>query len=189
MKTFLAIFTALFFISIQTPSFAQTAEEMKAWTEYMTPGPVHEMLAKSDGEWNEELTFWMTPDGPPTKSTATAVNKMIMGGRYQLSNHTGNMFGMPFEGVSIIGYDNAKKKFVSTWYDNFGTGIMYMEGPWDEASKSVTFTGTGVDPMTGKDCQMRQVFTIIDDKTQKIEMYDNKTGTEVKSMEIILTKK
>lgn len=34
---------------------------------------------------------------------------MIFGGRYQLSNYKGNFMGMPFEGMSIMGYDNAKK--------------------------------------------------------------------------------
>jgi hypothetical protein len=35
---------------------------------------------------------------------------------------------MPFEGISTLGYDNAKKTFFSTWIDNMGTGMMVMEG-------------------------------------------------------------
>lgn len=27
---------------------------------------------------------------------------------------------MPFEGISTLGYDNAKKTFFSTWIDNMG---------------------------------------------------------------------
>ncbi|MBK9333372.1 MAG: DUF1579 family protein [Ignavibacteria bacterium] len=30
-----------------------------------------------------------------------------MGGRYQQGKHTGDMMGMPFEGMSLLGYDNA----------------------------------------------------------------------------------
>jgi hypothetical protein len=30
-----------------------------------------------------------------------------------------------------------KKMFSSSWVDNMGTGIMNMEGTWDEATKSI----------------------------------------------------
>ena len=163
---------------------AQTAEEMKAWTEYSTPGKAHEMLAKSDGEWTAEVTMWMDPSGEPMKSTATTVNKMIMGGRYQVSNHTGTMMGMPFEGMNLLGYDNTKKTFISTWIDNMGTGMMIMEGPWDEATKSATLRGKQTDPLTGKDMDVKEIFQIVDDNTQKFEMYMSKDGNEMKVMEI-----
>ena len=35
---------------------------------------------------------------------------------------------MTFKGTGIEGYDNGKKKFVGTWMDNMGTGIMMSEG-------------------------------------------------------------
>lgn len=168
---------------------AQTAEEMKAWSDYMTPGEVHKMLAKCDGEWNTDITMWMDPSGEPQKNTGTTVNKMIMGGRYQVSNHTGMMMGMPFEGMNLLGYDNVKKVFVSTWIDNMGTGMMIMEGPWDEATKSATLRGKQVDPLTGKDMDVKEVFQMIDDNTQKFEMYMTKDGNEMKVMEITYTRK
>jgi hypothetical protein len=166
-----------------------SAAMMKAWENYMTPGAYHQMFAKSDGTWNEEVTMWMDPAAPPMKSTATAVNKMIMGGRYQQSTHTGDFNGMPFEGLSIVGFDNAKKVFVSSWIDNMGTGIMNMEGKWDEKSKAVIFKGKSVDPMTGRDLMVREIFKIVDDNTQVLEMFDNRMGKENKIMEIRFTRK
>ena len=62
-----------------------SATAMKNWMEYMTPGKAHEMLSKADGEWTGEMTMWMAPGAPPTKSITTATNTMVMGGRYQLS--------------------------------------------------------------------------------------------------------
>lgn len=168
---------------------AQTAEEQKAWMEYMTPGPVHEMLAKSEGEWNEEVTVWMDANSSPTKMNSVCLNKMIFGGRYQYSTHSGSMMGMPFEGIEILAYDNAKKIFQSMWIDNMGTGIMYLTGKWDEKTNSTTLTGTSVDPMTGSDVQVREVFKILDDNKHSVEMYITKDGTEFKTMEILLTKK
>lgn len=33
---------------------AQNNAAMKAWQAYMTPGEVHQMIAKSDGNWKAE---------------------------------------------------------------------------------------------------------------------------------------
>jgi hypothetical protein len=192
MKTLFKIFPALICILASTPAFSQDdkqAAEQKAWMDYMTPGNAHQMLAKSNGEWNEEMTMWMEPGAQPVKSTATAVNTMILGGRYQHSKHTGNVMGMPFEGVAITGFDNIKKVYVSTWIDNMGTGIMYSEGKWNEATKTVEFKGTGVDPMSGKELKIRQVMKIVDDNTETMEMFTTVDGKEFKSMEIKMTRK
>jgi hypothetical protein len=131
----------------------------------------------------------MTPGATPTSSTGTTENKMVLGGRYQESIHKGNMEGMPFEGHSLLGYDNAKKIFQNTWVDNMGTGIMLMEGKWDEATKSITLTGKSYDPMSGKDMEMRQVYKIVDDDHHTLEMYTPAAGKEFKNMEIRYTRK
>ncbi len=182
------ICTLLITISCNT-IMAQSEADMKAWQDYMTPGEIHKMLASSDGTWNEEITMWMDPSQPPSKSTATAENKMILGGRYQQSTHTGSFNGMPFEGFSLIGYDNAKKVFVSTWADNMGTGLMNMEGKWDPATKTIHFTGTTIEPTTGKEMNVKEAFTVIDNNTQKMEMYMVNNGQEVKTMEIMFKRK
>ncbi len=44
-----------------------------------------------------------------------------------------------FEGMSLMGYDNAKKVFMSSWVDNMGSGIMQMEGTWDPNTKTINF--------------------------------------------------
>src|SRR5881628_1758500 len=120
----LLLTVTLLALSLHHPAQAQSAEEQaaqKAWMEYMTPGAIHQMLAKADGGWTYEMTSWMKPDAPPTKSTGNMVNRMILGGRYQESRATGSFMGQPFEGVGTLGYDNAKKVFVNSWVDNMGT--------------------------------------------------------------------
>lgn len=168
-----------------------TATANKAWMAYMTPGQPQAMLAKADGEWNAEITMWEEPGGQPMKTNGTATNKMILGGRYQQSTNKAQMMGMPFEGISTTGYDNAKKVYVSSWVDNMGTGIMNMEGPWDEATKTISLKGRMLCPANNKECDVRETFKLIDDNTQLMEMYgpDMKTGKEYKSMEIKFTRK
>lgn len=168
-----------------------SATMMKAWMDYGTPGKAHEMLASSNGTWAAEITMWMSPDAPPTTSKGTVTNKMVFDNRYQLSSFKGDFMGAPFEGMGTMAYDNFKKAYVSTWIDNMGTGIMKMEGNYDEASKTMTMTGKMVDPSQGKECDMKQVHRIVDNNSQVMEMYgpDPMTGKQFKNMEMKLTRK
>ena len=166
-----------------------SAAMMKAWMTFMTPSEHHKMMAKWDGKWNEDITMWMAPGAPPTKSTAQCENRMILNGLYQESRHTGNFDGMPFEGISTTGYDNARKVFVSSWIDNMGSGMMQMEGTWDATAKAMVMKGTQTDPMTGKLIPVRETFKIVDDNTQVMEMFETKDGKERKMMEIKFTRK
>jgi hypothetical protein len=190
MKKILLTLCATLCITAATKLQAQDDAAMKAWQNYMTPGDIHKMLAASDGTWKEDITMWQMPGAPPTKSVATAENKMILGGRYQQSTTKGTYNGMPFEGISTLGYDNAKKIFVNSWVDNMGTGIMQLQGPWDPATKTVNFKGTTVDPTTGRDMPVRETFTLIDNNTQLMTMYaTTQQGMEYKNMEIKFTRK
>ncbi len=186
-KTFMLTFTLLAILT--SAVFAQSQEDMQKWMAYMKPGEMHQMLANSNGNWTEEITMWMAPNAPAQKSTATSENKMIMDGRYQESKTTGSFNGMPFNGYNLVGYDNARKVFQSTWIDNFGTGIIQMEGPYDPATKTVTFKGKETDPMSGNNMDVRETFQFVDDNTQVIDMFMTKDGQEFKSMEIKSTRK
>ncbi|MBS1654401.1 MAG: DUF1579 domain-containing protein [Bacteroidetes bacterium] len=168
---------------------AQSQEDAQKWMDYMTPASMQQMMAKWDGDWNEEIKMWQTPGAPEQTMQATCTNKMILGGRYQEAKHEGNFMGMPFEGIGITGWDNARKIFVSSWIDNFGTGMMYMEGSWDADKKAMILKGKMTDPITGKQVDVRQVMTIIDDDTQLMEQYSMFQGKEFKSMEIKLSRK
>ena len=168
-----------------------SATAMKAWMDYATPGEPHKMMAASDGTWEGETTSWMAMGAPPSISKSTSVNKMIMDGRYQVTEFSGDMMGMPFKGMGILAYDNSKKLFTNTWIDNMGTGIMMMEGPWDEATKSMTMTGKYTNPANGMECEMKETFRMIDNDNQVMEMWgpDQATGKQYKTMEIKFTRK
>lgn len=180
-----AVLVTAFYLSANS----QTAEQMKAWQDYMEPGDMHKMMASWDGAWEMDITHWMEPGAEGAKSTATCETKTIMGGRYSESKHNGNFFGAPFEGLSLMGYDNGKKEFVSTWIDNMGTGIMIMTGTYDAATKTIKMKGTATDPMTGKDVAMRETLQIVDDNTQVMEMYSEVDGKEFKNMSIAMKRK
>ena len=167
-----------------------SAAVMQAWTEYATPGDAHKQMAKDNGIWDEDMTSWHSAGAEPMKMKMTAEIKSIFDGKYQEGVHKGDFMGMPFEGRSTLAYDNASKEYISTWIDNMSTGIMVMRGNYDEASKTFRMEGEVIDPVTKKMKKMREVITIVDDNTQKMEMYDTGyDGKEFKNMEIIMKRK
>jgi len=159
-------------------------EQMQIWMEYMTPGPMHEMLAKSVGEWKTINKFWMDPAGEPMIVEGTGKTEMILGGRYQKSTHKSTMMGMETEGISITGYDNATQEFTAIWIDNIGTGTAMTKGGYDESTNSILMKGTMVDPMTKQEMEISEVLTFVDDDHHLLVMYIVSNGEEFKSMEI-----
>jgi len=182
------VFVFLFVIVSNVFTSAQDAEDqaaqMQIWTEYMTPGPMHEMLAKSVGDWKTISRFWMDPAGEPMETEGTGKTEMILGGRYQKSTHKSSMMGMETEGIFIMGYDNATQEFTATWIDNVGTGTAVAKGRYDESTNSITLNGTMVDPMSKQEMNFREVLKFLDDDHQLLEMYVVYNGQEFKSMEI-----
>jgi hypothetical protein len=167
-----------------------SATMQKNWQAYMTPGKEHAMMASWNGKWEGEVTMWMSADAPPMVSNMTVENKMIMGGRYQQSVNKGSFGGMPFEGISTLAFDNAKKTWISTWFDNMGTGIITMEGSWDDATKTMTLRGREMDPSLNKEKDCRQTFTVVDDNHQLMQMYEvQPDGKERKTMQVHFTRK
>jgi len=164
-------------------------EQMQIWMEYMTPGPMHEMLAAGVGEWTTVSKFWMDPASEPMVVEGSGTIEMILGGRYEKSTNTSTMMGMETEGFSITGYDNATGEFTATWIDNLGTGTAIVKGKYDESTNSIHSKGTMVDPMTGLEMEIREVRTFIDDNNQLLEMWITHNGQEFKSMEIEFTRK
>jgi hypothetical protein len=174
------------------------AEMMKQMMELSKLSDNHKLLASLAGTWTDTVKMWMSPDPktPPMTSTGTVTRKPIMGGRFFVGEFTGKM-KMPgpdgklkdteFKGTSLEGYDNAKQKFVSTWADNMGTGIMMSEGTYDPASKTFTYTSE-LEMVPGMKMKIREVVKIVDKDHHTFEWYEDHGGTEAKTMEINYTR-
>ena len=194
MKKLIVLVAALF---VATTSFAadsppaMSAEQqamMEKMTKAATPGPQHEMLKKMAGEWNATVTFQMDPSQPPAVEHSTSTLTMVMD-RYCQEVTSGQMMGQPFSGMGITGYDNVLGKFVSTWIDNMGTGIMTSQGT--QSGKVITWVGTMSDPVTGKTTKSRVVTTIVDDDHHTFDMFTVPPGAkkEMKTMTIEYSRK
>ncbi len=170
-------------VKSETPPPMDPAAMQKAMADFSTPGDKHKWMAKFKGTWEASVIGYMDPTKPDT-SKATNMVSMALNGLYQMGKFTGNMMGMPFEGHSTMGYDNAKKMFVNTWIDNLGSGIIYMTGTYDETTKTLNLKGQQTDPMSGKDMEIREEMTMIDNDSYTMIMYGaGMDGKEMKFME------
>ena len=168
-----------------------TMEDMQACIQAATPGKEHEYLASEAGVWKGKTTMYMPGSEPMTSECVSTVTP-IMDGRYIKCEIKGDMPGMgPFEGLGLYGFDNVSKKYVSSWIDNHGTGMMTGTGELSDNGKVMTWNYDFHCPVTKKAAIMREVETVTGPNTKRLEMFgpDPKTGKETKMMTIEFTKK
>lgn len=187
--------------SVQPTTAAATsmpsADEMKMMMELAKLNENHKLLADSAGTWSYVVKMWMDPKAPPTESKGTAIRKAVMEGRYVTGEYTGSfkmpgpdgkMKDMNFKGMSMDAYDNVKKKFVSGWVDNMGTGIMITEGTYDASTKTITYTGEA-EMAPGMKSKVREVVKFTDKTHMSMEYFEDRGQGETKGMEINYTRK
>lgn len=167
-----------------------TAAQMEAYAVASAPGPMHERLSSLAGEYEVTVKSWEAPGSEPTVTTGMATLEMAFDGRYLTEKFKGDMFGQAFKGMGLTGYDKVKDKVVSTWIDNMSTGIMMMEGKFDESGKVITTKGEYTDPVTGETGKLKGVTTIESPEKHRYEMFGMAPdGSEFKMMEIVYMKK
>jgi hypothetical protein len=169
------------------PSAAQQ-KQMQDMMAMVMPGPQHELMKKMVGEFDYTISVAM-PGSPMQEYKGHRSAKMIMGDRYLDETYTGTFMGMPFEGHGTMAYDNVQKKFLSTWIDNMGTGIMYGSGQADATGTTFTMSADMADPQTGKMTPTRSVTKIVDADHITMDMFGpGPDGKEMKMMSIAATR-
>ncbi|MFN8390783.1 MAG: DUF1579 domain-containing protein [Bdellovibrionota bacterium] len=167
-----------------------TPEEMMAKVKaFGTPGKEHEALQPLVGKWTTESKMWMDPSKEPEVSKGTASSEWILGKRFVKQDFSGKLFGKPFQGIGILGYDNLKKTYVSTWIDTMSTGLMVGEGAI-QGSSNLEMTNKFSCPLTGGERTARLVTRIVSKDSHVLEMYDTgPDGKTFKTMEIVYKRK
>ncbi|MFN8176914.1 MAG: DUF1579 family protein [bacterium] len=133
------------------------------------PGPVHERLKFYVGDWHFTMTHMLNADEPQT-SEGTAHCEPILGGRYLQTVTKATMGTLPFEALSLAGYDNVTGEHINVWIDNTGTGAFVSRGRLDE-DETLLFTGRFADPKLGElPYQMRTTVTGPDSYTVEMSV-------------------
>ena len=151
------------------------------------PGPEHEVLKPLAGEWDATVESFAAPGQPPMLAKGIETGTMI-GGFWLVSDFKSEVMGQPFLGRSTLGYDPAKKKYVSTWIDSMTPSLSVGESDYDAATK--TFTGwTDAVDHRGRPTRFKMV-TVFKDPATRISTMSMKgpDGKEMMVMRITYTR-
>lgn len=163
--------------------------EMEAYQKAGAVGAPHAALAKMAGNYDLVIKSWHDPAGPATEEKGTATRTMALDGRVLVEDVKSQMWGQPWTGHGMHGYDNVTGRHWSTWNDSMSTGIMLSDGTCDAAG-ACTFTGSWNDPITKGKINSRMTTKWTSPTTEVFEMYvPGKDGKEFRMMEITYTKK
>lgn len=171
------------------PDGMNPEKAMQEWMALAAPGKPHELLASVAGEYTTVGRMWMDPKGPPVESAGKASFKSILGGRFLQQDYHGSMMGMPMNGLGLMGYDNFRHQYTSTWADDMGTVIYSMTGGISHDGKTITQFGAMDEPSTkqiGK--TIKWVTRFIDADKLVFESWEVETGDPMKVFEIEYTR-
>jgi hypothetical protein len=160
-----------------------------AWLPLDMPGEAHKFFEQMVGAWEVKLKVYQAPDAEPLTGRGDMSRKMVLGGRFLMTTYKGEFVGETFLGFGYDGYDNHKKKYVSSWIDNNSTALYYSEGELDETGKILTQYGESVDPETGKLKKLKSELSIRSLSMHKLVSYEmNEEDEWVKTMEALFGK-
>jgi hypothetical protein len=152
------------------------------------PGPEHAVLKEHAGVWDATVESFMAPGQPPVLSKGIETGTMV-GDFWLVSDFKTEIMGTPFTGRGTLGFDPAKKKYVSSWVDSMTPTLSLGESHYDAATR--TFTGwlDGLD-YAGKPAKIKAVTVLKDPATRVFTMsLPGPDGKEMTAMRITYTRR
>ena len=144
---------------------------------FLTPNENHKWLAQFLGEWDVTMRMFMVPGGPPMESKGKCSARWLMDGRWLLQESELDMFGQPVKFHRILGYDNFKKKYVSTGVNSFETCIAASEGFRDQSGNVLNLYGTIDEYLNGENDKMvRYALRALSPEHHVLEVHDLAIG-------------
>ena len=182
--------------SVPLPAWAArmalTAQEQALLDAYQRMGelrPEHRLLQYFAGRWHESIRVWITPAGPPLRSTGIARLRAALGGRFIEMRHVGSMAGQTHRSIGYLGFDNVAGRYTHVGMDDGWTGTWMAQGHYDDANRTYTFTGAMDDPTRpGMAVAVREVLRITGPLSFVLEWHETRDGKETRTLRIDYTR-
>ena len=104
------------------------ADIQRRMMEAVMPNRFHKKLERFLGEWDLEMRMWMSADRPPMTSKGSAKWSWLYEGKFVQGDVDAPLMGMPMRVRTVMGYDNFKKKYVSSVVNSLETSLRTFEG-------------------------------------------------------------
>lgn len=153
------------------PEPMDEAAAMMKMMELAAPGKQHQQLMSRAGDWTVAARMRMAPDAPWSDMEMKVKSQAALGGRWLISKVSGDMGGMPFDGLQIEGYNNLKQQYEAYWTDSMSTWFVSTAGQMDEQG-ALEMKGMMVDFVTPQGRPYRSVTTFQDADHFRTVMYD-----------------
>lgn len=159
---------------------------MARWMATMKPGPAHERLAELVGKYDTTMRMWMAPGQPPMEAQGSSEFAWFAEGKWLQESWSMPMMGMPSKGLTVLGYDNFKERYVWTKVDSLQTCITSAFGHFDKSGDDLILWGTIDEPMTPEqDKQVKYVYRGYGKDKFVLEVHDMMIGeSNTKVLEI-----
>jgi len=116
--------------AIATTVSAQDAANDQTRTGQDTALKPQAFLESLAGSWEGICRTWFRPGKLAEESKVKGEFQLILGGRFLRHKYEGKLQGKPRSGEETIAFNSVKKKFQTSWVDDFhmNYGIMFSEG-------------------------------------------------------------
>lgn len=105
-------------------------------------GAQQEFLAKRAGNYTRVIKFV----GQPGEWKGTSKISVILGGRFIMEENHDMVMGRPVEGIRILGYDDASKRYEMISMYTMSTAITKFTGTSTDGGKTVGYSATSSEP-------------------------------------------
>lgn len=148
--------TATLAVSLLAPLSVGIAQDARL----TTPQPEHELLQRMTGEWQFER-FMPAQDGSGMQAVGTGtVSATMLGDYFVVSNWSGNIFGMDFNGLQTLGYDIESSRYTGNWIDAFMSHQWDLSGSADDSGQELVISTQGPAP-TGGTTEFRETYLFV----------------------------
>jgi len=162
---------------------------LKLLAENGKPGAEHKKLEPFVGEWTFTLKLWTNPDDAPAELTGTVQRKWIMGGRFVQETVEGKCGDKTFEGLGLLGYDNAQKKFTATRVCGLCGKVCSSTGTISDSDRKFEFATEEYCPLCHEMVKGRDELIVEGKDKIILNVYKTVKGKEVKVIEIVSVRK
>ena len=171
------------------PSPPQASHQDSPTSALLHIGPEHALLAHAVGTWDVHFTHWQEPGEQPKQATAVSSIESVYDGRFVREHFTSDHHGIHFAGTGTTGYDRLAKHYVSTWYDNAGTGIVMLLGTAMPNGKMITYRGTKMCATKHMPISLRHVLAWENPDRFSVVMHARDQGDERVVMELVYNRR
>jgi hypothetical protein len=160
-------------------------ELLKALAEAGKPGPEHKKLQPFVGDWTFTAKLWTDPSQPPAEAKGTIQRQWIMGGRFIQETAKGECHGKTIEGMGLLGYDSAEKKFTTVWVCGLLGNISHHLVTCNDSGTRFECATEECCPITGQRVKGRNELVVENNDRIVLNVYKTVDGKELKVKEIV----